>query len=382
MRRLFVILIGMFFLASCTGAGPRAAAIGSSPDATVVESSQEEAFALIEVNRSIATAVSRDLASQADSSFFADTPAGAVVIGTGDTLEISIVSTSENGFVDFTTTSVTPISSTSLPAQEVSSGGTVNVPPLGRILARGKTVQDFENFVTRRLREILVDPSVIVRLSNRKSARVNVIGQVRAPGLVSLSTTETRLIDMITAAGGPAARSSDLLVRLIRKGRDASVGMDRLYENRAYNISALPGDVISVEAPNRKLTVLGASGANTTLRFDQPSVSLVDALGRFGGLQGQRANLKGVFLYRESPRATVTALGADIAHIPGPLVPTIYRFDFTQPTVLFTANAFEIADGDILYISDNLKTEISGVLGAFSPFVPAPVQFIGPSLTD
>ncbi len=373
--RIFSVILGMMLpLMACTGAGPRTAAIVSSPEATVVQSSSEEAFALIEVDRAVASTVSHALASQADSPFFKDTSAGAVVIGAGDTLEISIVSTSEDGFVDFTTTSITPVSSTPLPPQEVSSSGTVNVPPVGRILARGKTVQQFENFVTRRLSTVFVKPSVIVRLSNRQSARVTVTGQVGAPGAVSLSAADSRLIDMITAAGGPTARSADLQVTLIRRGRSATIGMDKLYNESRYNIFALPGDVILIEGANRKLTVLGAGASSATLYFDEPSVSLVDALGRFGGLQNQRADLKGVFLYRESPRATILNLGADVEHIPGPLIPTIYRFDFTQPTVLFTANAFEIADGDILFISDNRLTEINGVISAFAPFVPTPVQ--------
>jgi hypothetical protein len=33
------------------------------------------------------------------------------------------------------------------------------------------------------------------------------------------------------------------------------------------------------------------------------------------------------------------SLGADVAHIPGYEVTTIFRFDFTDPNVLFTADS-------------------------------------------
>jgi len=370
-----LILMMMGFLSACNGEGPRDSAIVSSPNATVVEAEAQERYAVIEVNKSVATSVSRNLIAQDRGGFFAQASAGEVVIGPGDTLGISIVSSNTNGFVDFAGNSLNPISTASLPSQEVSSDGMVNVPPLGRVLAKGKTVQTFEQFVAEQLGDVLVDPAVIVQLMDRKSARVTVVGKVGAPGTVSLSTTESRLIDMITAAGGPAIRSEDLEVTLIRNGRSATISMDQLYNTRAYNISALPGDVISVESRSREITVLGAFATNTTIEFDKGTASLADAVGRFGGLVNNRAKLKGVYLYRETPRTTLAKLGVDVSVFPAAVVPTIYSFDFTEPTVFFTAKAFEIADGDILYTSESVLSEVNSVITALSPWLGSPYQY-------
>lgn len=369
-----IVLLLAGGLAACTGGGPRTSAIVSAPNATVVSRDQADPFALVEVNRAVAEYVSAH--DSRDKSFFPDTGSGAVIIGVGDELEISIVSTSENGFVDFTTTSVSPISTTQLPRQEVGASGSVNVPPLGRVRAAGSTVQQFEAILERRLGEVLVDPSVIVRLADRRSARVAVMGQVADPGTVSINEYNARMVDMIAAAGGPTARAEDLEVSVSRNGRTEKVLLASMYESPRYNVHAAPGDVISVETPSRRVTVLGAGGRNQTLHIDEPRVTLADTLGRSGGLLNRRADRQGVFLYRQSPREVVKALGAQVDAIPGAAVPTIYRFDLTEPSSLFTANAFEVADGDILYISDNLNEEINAVVGAVTTFVPAPAEYV------
>lgn len=376
MQKITASLLMAVLLSACNAEGPRDGAIFRSPNATILKSEVEAdaRYAVIEVNKSIAASVSRGLISEDRKNFFSDSPAGAVVIGPGDTLGISIVSSNSSGFVDFSGNSLNPISTASLPPQEVSSDGTVSVPPLGRLSAQGKTIQSFEKFASAQLGEVLVDPTVIAQLIERRSARVTVTGKVGAPGTVPLSTTESRLIDMITAAGGPTIRSEDLEVTLIRGGRSATITMDQLYNNPAYNITALPGDRISIESPNRQITVLGAFATNSTIDFDRVSVTLADAMGRIGGLVANRARLKGVYLYRETPLATLVELGADVSGFSTEIVPTIYRFDFTEPTVFFTARVFELADGDILYTTESTLSEIDSFISAVSPWIGPPSQ--------
>lgn len=379
MIRIPVCLLMIGFFSACTFEGPRDGAITRSANATVYKAEPDQSFdepyAVIAVDKSVAVSVNRGLISEERKSFFSDSPARAVVIGPGDTLGISIVSSNSTGFVDATGNSLNPISTASLPSQEVSSDGTVSIPPLGRLLAKGKTVQSFEEFASNQLGQVLVDPTVLVQLLDRKSARVTVTGKVGAPGTVSLSTTESRLIDMITAAGGPGTRSEDLEVTLVRGGRRATITMDELYDNRSYNIVALPGDIISIESRNRQITMLGASASNSTVEFDKSNVSLAEAMGEFGGL-GPRSKPEGVYVYRETPRATLAELGVDVTGFSTTVVPTIYSFDFTEPTVFFTAKVFEMADGDILYVSENLLSEVNTLITALSPWIGSPSQSI------
>ncbi len=129
-----------------------------------------------------------------------------------------------------------------------------------------------------------------------------------------------------------------------------------------------------VQNTSRQITVLGAFTTNSTIDFDRVSVTLADAMGRIGGLVANRARLKGVYLYRETPRTTLVELGADVSGFSTEIVPTIYRFDFTEPTVFFTARVFELADGDILYTTESALSEIDSFISAVSPWIGPPSQ--------
>lgn len=372
MIRGVVPVLSILLLTACAGGGPSARAIVGGSDSTVASRAETVPYIVVEVDETIATVVARFM--DTDPQFFGDLRPKPVIIGVGDTVQISIVSASETGFLDFTSASISPIASTSLPPQTIREGGMINVPPVGRLRAEGQTIQSFEELLERRLGEVLIEPSVIVELVDRQSARVNVVGQVAGGGAIPLTEVNTRLIDVIVAAGGPAGRTEDTVVRLSRGGNTRSVSLQRLYEHPRFNIIVQPGDVIALEPADRKFTVLGASG-NQTLRFDEQNVSLAEALSQAGGLQSPRAKRTGVFVYRRVPRDVLASVGAEIAHISGNEIATIFQFDFTDPAVLFTSNSFEIADGDILYIADSVNQEVSNVISVLTSFVPAPVEF-------
>jgi polysaccharide biosynthesis/export protein len=364
----------VFGLAACTSSGPRTAAILNSPNATTVTRNVAERYAVIDVDRAVAQHASRAIVEPP--SFFPDTGPTGVVIGPGDVLQISIVSTRMDGFVDFAGSALTPIATTTLPPQTVSEVGTVSVPPIGRINARGQTIPAFENALRERLGEVLVDPAVIVQMVDRRSARATLVGQVGQTGSVPLNEVDMRLVDLIAAAGGAAGRPEDFRVRLSRRGQTRTIPLDALYAQPRFNIHALPGDVISIEAPDKKLTVVGGGGTNATVRFDEPRVTLTDALGRIGGFQGGAGDRRGIFLYREVPREVAAGFGTDVSNFVGPTVPTIFRFDFREPTILFVTQEFAIADGDVLYLADNINQEVAGVIAAINPFFPAPRRII------
>ncbi len=375
MKQLTSILVALAALTACTGGGPRASSVLNAPNATMVSRDVADPYIVIDVDQAVAGAVTRAFAAEPVAFFENGTP-NRLVIGLGDTVQVSIVTQSDAGFVDFNNAALAPLSTTTLPPQTVRDGGTINVPPVGRILASGRTVASLERLLEEKLSTVLVEPSAIVQLVDRRSARATIVGAVETPGSIALNEVDTRLIDIIAAAGGPTARTEDLELTLSRRGRSASVALNRLFESPALNVAARPGDVISIEASDNKVTVLGAGGQNETLRFDEPGVSVADILGRAGGIDNRRAARQGVFLYRNTPKALVSELGGEATQIPGTDVPTVFRFDFREPSMLFAANGFEVADGDVLYISDNVAEEVNAVVAAVTTFVPAPSEFV------
>ena len=380
-----LLLAVPFVLSACVGSGPRTQAVFENEGATVLRSAQNTPFVVVGVNEGVADQASHWLARTTTRAFVRDTGSGPVVIGAGDILDISIISTpSENGgFLDLANSSFAPISTTDLPQQEVGTDGMVNAPPVGRISAMGLSAQALENELEQRLGEVLVEPSVIVRIAERRSARVSVLGDVAEPGTYTIDQTNMRLVEMIALAGGPEeARAEDLEVSFSRNGVTGRAALDEVYRNPRYNIKVRPGDVISVDAPARRLTILGAGETNQTLVFNEPDLTLADALGRAGGLQNRRADRQGVFVYREVPTEQVAALGVDTTGFSGASVPVIFNFDLSQPQSLFATRDFAMGEGDLVYIADSANEEIASVFAVFNYFLPTPAQLVLLELND
>lgn len=377
-RRRFLLGSGCLVLSGCGGGGPTTDAILGSSSLVVrrappANGETRPSYVLVEVDRDIADAVSATQARLDAGGFHAVGGPTPVLIGRGDLVEVAIVSTAETGFVDFTTASLSPISQTPLIAQEVGADGMIRVPPLGRILAEGRTVSELESFLTERLSEVLVEPAAIVRIVDRRSAKVSVVGKVGAPGKYSIGETDLRLLDLITAAGGPSERSENLQVRLSRSGRTRTALMENILSNPSLNVYVQPADVIEVETPENRIVVLGSGGAtNQTLLLDQPDNTLTDVLGYGEGLANRQADRSGVFVYRDVDRQVLGRLGLDTSRFAGASVPTVFQFDLTRPDSLFAAKSFRVDDGDILY----LATSIRDAVEAFSTFLPVPADFV------
>lgn len=372
------VVLGLgLLLAGCGGGGPSANAILSGTEAVVgravLADEARAPYLLVEMDRGLARAFT-DAQRRAEQAAFHGTGGPVpVVIGRGDIIEVAIVSTAETGFVDFTTASISPISQTSLVPQEVGDDGMIRVPPLGRIRAQGRTVREVENFLTERLGEVLVEPAAIVRIADRQSAKVSVVGKVGAPGKYSLDDVNLRLLDLITAAGGPAERSENLRVKLSRNGVTRSALLESILSNPRLNVYLRPGDVIEVETPENRVVVLGAGGTrNQTLMLDQPDSTLVDVLGYGEGLANRRADQSGVFVYRDVHRDVLHRMGIDVTRFAGDVVPTVFRFDLSAPESLFVAKSFAVADGDVLYIAASIKDAVE----AFATFFPVPSSFV------
>lgn len=374
--RLMTAFLATSLLIACGSIGPRTQAILNNEDAVVSDAEQAAPFAVVAVNADSAKTASQWLAKAQTKTFIPDAPAGPIVIGPSDVLEISIVTTSEAGFLDLTNSTLSPISTTALPLQEVGADGMVNVPPLGRVRAQGNSPQGFERFVERRLGEVLIEPSVIVRIADRRSARVSVLGAVSAPGTYSINQNNSHLVEVLAEAGGPTGRAEELEISFSRDGRTGRAQLDDVYENPAFNIHVRHGDVISVEAPARRLTILGAGGQNTTITYNEPDLTLSDALGLAGGLINRRADRRGVFIYREITRDAAAALGLDTAPFGSGPVPAIFNINLAAPQSLFAAKEFQMAEDDLVYIANSLNEEISAIFSVFTNFAPTPAEFV------
>jgi polysaccharide export outer membrane protein len=351
-------------------------------NAQVVEAETVLPYSVVSMNSTqagLATQLKRTAERQ---SFIADSAPQGLSLGVGDVVQITIVSTNDTGFVDIANSQLTPISSTSLPPQTVGPDGMISVPPIGRVRAAGNTVQGFERFLTRRLSEVLVEPTAIVQLTDRKSSQVTLVGGIAAPGTYSINQENRHLVEVIAKAGGTAGPAENMRVIMTRSGRTGTASLKDIYENPKLNVHLRSGDVVRFEPFQGEFTVLGAGGVNANLQFNDTNTNLINALGQSGGILRNRADPRGVFVYRVVSRNAASKLGVDTSNIAGDSVPVVFQFDMKQPQAPFVAQEFEIADRDILYVSTTIISEVNAALSAFGAFIPAPREIIASSATS
>lgn len=177
-------------------------------------------------------------------------PAGAVAIdssyrvGTGDLLTISVFGQDDLG-----------------KNVRVLSNGTINFPLVGDIPVAGLTPAEIAVRLTEMLaRDYVVNPQVLVGVSEYQSQWVNLIGEVQRPGKYFLKGP-TRLIDILAEAGGLSdSAGSELVVtrsevtskgeKISRQIRTPTQALFAAQGNDEYNIPVLAGDVVNVlQAP-------------------------------------------------------------------------------------------------------------------------------------
>lgn len=375
--RFCLLLVAMTGLVACGGTGPDASRIAGTPGAQAVDrSGTEEPFVLVDVGMNFAQTLARTV-SETNWQMPNGGPT-SFTIGVSDVLDISIVSNNDAGFIDFAQSTINPIATTPLPRQVVAEDGTVAVPLLGRVTARGRSVQALESLLTQQLSEVLVNPTAFVQLVERQSATVSVIGDgITSPGTYPINLSDRRLLDIVGRAGGPAGAAEDIIVSLSRGGTTWRAVLRDAYGTSRLNPYVRKGDLISLEPRRTQVQVMGATGSNALVTLEQVDVSLIDVLGEAGGLTTPRASLKGVFVYRQAPPRELQAIGTDLSKFVGRTqVPTIYRFDMTDPRAFFTAKAFRMRDDDILYVSDSANAKLANFFGITGFFTPNPAAYV------
>lgn len=171
------------------------------------------------------------------------------VLGPGDVMSISAFEVEEISDKPF----------------RIDSQGDVNLPILGKIHADGMTVEQFEADLINRLKTIVRQPQVVVRIVTYRSDFVFFEGLFKVTGIVPLQGRRN-LLEMLSAIGGtqPNAAHRIKVTRRQEFGKiplpnavedpekkaswvEISMGSLRDNVNPAEDIALQPFDVISVE---------------------------------------------------------------------------------------------------------------------------------------
>jgi polysaccharide export outer membrane protein len=144
--------------------------------------------------------------------------------------------------------------------QDRYSKAGIIIPPNGRIsyplisegvFVNGKTTEQVQDEITKRLDEFIIDPKVTVSLDKAMSYRYSVVGDVAQPGIKPM-TRRLTITEAIGEAGGILATGDKSKVTLLRRKADGSLDMrlinvGAIYKGRAHDDTYLaPGDQVIV----------------------------------------------------------------------------------------------------------------------------------------
>jgi polysaccharide biosynthesis/export protein len=377
--RLALLGAAVFATSACSFApsgGPSARAVKKLAD--VGSTSVNGDIKIIQVTDAVARRV---IASERNTNF-ADTigdgiPVGSA-IGRGDVLDIAVWEAPPaalfgpgGGDLRIGSSGATA-RGTNLPEQMVDSDGRVTMPFVGSVQAAGRTPQQVAQTIKQRLIGMAHDPQVIVRTVRNATTNVTVVGDVANSARVPLTARGERLLEVLATVGGVKQPINKMTIQITRGERMASMPLEGIIKDPRQNIRLQPDDVVTALYQPYSFTALGAAGRNEELPFEGTGISLSQALGRIAGLQDNRANTRGVFIFRlENPEAVDPALRINARLTPDGKLPVIYNIDVSDPGIFFVAQGFPIKNKDVLYISNAPLADIQKFISViYSTILP------------
>jgi len=293
----------------------------------------------------------------------------STIIGRGDVLAVSIWEAPPAVLYGVTSDigTGTATRAPGIPEQVVDTSGQISVPFVGSVNAAGRSPSQIAAEIETRLRGKAHMPQVVVRRTENSTANVTVVGDVTTSGRMPLTPKGERLLDALASAGGTRQPIGKVMVQITRGSEVASASLETVIRDPRQNVRLAADDVITLLFQPYSFTALGAVGSNAEISFEGTGLTLAQPLGRIGGLQDQRSDPKGVFIFRMEYAEAVDRNGSmsstsnEVA-----MVPVIYRADMKDPATLFLAQRFEIRNRDVLFVSNSPTTDFQKFLGLLS----------------
>ncbi len=365
-----------------TSTGPSARAINKAPAAAI-----PGGVAVVDVDQAVVGKLAANAVPDSFEASFGNAMPVGTVAQNGDTIEVSIWEAppstlfgSPSGDSRFSTSPQT-IRSTTLPEQMVGLNGRIVVPFAGPIAVVGRTPTQIEAAIVDRLKGKAHLPQVIVRITRNASANVTIVGEVANSTRMPLTPKGERLLDALAQAGGTREAIGKMTIQITRGDSVKSMPLEDVVRNPRQNIVLATGDIVTAFYRPYNFTVLGAANRNEEIPFEATGISLAQALGRIGGLQAQRANPKGVFIFRWEDPDSVSGDGIRSAANAEGRVPVIYRVNLRDPATYFAAQKFMMQNRDIVYISNAPLADFERFVTIISSTV-LPIVAVENSLTN
>ncbi len=238
----------------------------------------------------------------------------------------------------------------------VGPDGRVFFPFAGNVQVAGDSLEQIREKLTAALGQYIRNPQVSVRVLSYRSQQVELTGELKAPGELSITDRPLTLSEAIARAGGTTADADLQRVRLTRDGKLTVVDAFALLDKGdvRQNIMLKAGDIVNV--PDRldsRIFVMGEVMKPTTLYLNRGHLTLADAITGASGIDNLAANVRQIYVVRGAKD--------------DPTAPNIYQLDMSQPNALLLASAFQLQRMDVVYVGTAAGATFNRVLNLITP---------------
>ena len=272
-------------------------------------------------------------------------------LGTGDVLDIIVFEQPELSAASG------PAGAQSRGGFSVQADGAFFFPYIGQVQARGRVIQDIRSDIATRLAEFFPDPQVEVRISQFNSQSVNVAGEVREPNRLPLNSVALTLLEAVSGAGGLTEIADPSRITLQRGGKVYPVDLRAFLEHGYANNNPVMrnGDIVTVpRRQTQEAFLLGEVVRPATVDLSIETVTLTQALTRQGGLDGIRADARGVFVFRSMDAGM-----------------TVFQLETESPVGLLLGTRFALEPGDVVYVTRSPLQRWNDTISRLLPTIQA-----------
>ncbi len=185
----------------------------------------------------------------------------------------------------------------------VSETGQINFPLIGAVTVGGLTISAAERRIGTMLRDggFVLKPQVTIQTVRILSSQISILGQVAKPGRYPIEIVNSKVSEMIAAAGGVVPGGADIVTVVgTRDGKPVKLDIDLpsiLQSGRfELDVPVENGDILYVDrAPS--IYIYGEVQRPGQLRLER-GMTLMQALAQGGGLT-QRGTERGIRVHRK-----------------------------------------------------------------------------------
>jgi len=242
--------------------------------------------------------------------------------------------------------------------QTVAKDGTIYFPFVGRVQAAGKTPGQLRDQLASGLGPYIKNPQVDVRVLSYRSQKIQVTGDVKTPGPLSMSDVPLTLVDAITRSGGYTDNADINRVRLTRNGKLYVLDANRMLNggDASQNVLLQDGDIINVpDHSDSRVFVMGEVKTPIQTNLIRGKLTIADALTSAGGILDTDANPRQIFVMRGMKD--------------NPTQPEIYRLDMTKPDAIMLSSQFQLHPMDVVYVGTAASATFNRLLQEILPSV-------------